>query len=72
MYTLVGVNENAFAIMGYTQQAMRECGKTPVEVKAYQTEVMNGNYEELIVASVDILEDLNMLTGNVEEDDYDY
>lgn len=71
MYTLVGVNGNAYAIMGYVMQAMRECGKTPVEVKAYQDKAMSGDYNSLIVVSMDVIEDLNMLMGAIDKNNYE-
>lgn len=35
MCSLVGVDGNAFAIMGYVVRAMKECGKTTDEVSEY-------------------------------------
>lgn len=34
-YTLVGVDGNAFAVMGYVQNAMRKSGFSKEEISAY-------------------------------------
>ena len=35
MYSLVGVDGNVFAIMGYVGRDMKECGKAADEVNEY-------------------------------------
>ena len=47
MYSLVGVDGNAFAIMGYTARALRETGHSDL-VKQMQAEAMSGDYYNLI------------------------
>ncbi len=51
MYTLLGVNGNAFAIMGYVINAMRACGKTQGEINKYKEEAMKSDYNNLLVVS---------------------
>ena len=46
-YTLVGVDGNAFAIMGYTAKALRETGHADL-VKNMQERATNGDYNNLI------------------------
>ena len=66
-YTLVGCDGNAFAVMGYVINAIRESGKlvgrpqclTDANIKNYQTLAMSGNYDELLCISMQTLEDIN-------------
>lgn len=58
-YSLVGVNGNAFAVMGYVIKAMRECGCSKDEISSYQTKAMSSDYNNLLVVSCDKLEELN-------------
>lgn len=46
-YSLVGVNGNAFAIMGYTSNALKNEGLGDY-VADMQREAMSGDYENLI------------------------
>ena len=47
MYTLVGVDGNAFAIMGYTARALKNTGHRDL-VEKMRTEAMSGDYNNLI------------------------
>ena len=58
-YTLVGVDGNAFSVMGYVIRAMRECKRPSDEIKSYQTSAMSSDYSNLISVSCDKLEELN-------------
>lgn len=58
-YTLVGVDGNAYSVMGYVIRAMRECGRPVEEIKAYQTSAMSSDYNNLICVSCEKLEELN-------------
>jgi hypothetical protein len=58
-YTIVGVDSNAFSVMGYVSRAMRDEGKTQEEVEAYRKGAMGGSYSELIVFSEEVCEALN-------------
>ena len=48
MYSLVGVDGNAYAIMGYTQRAMRENGFTKDEIQVMLDDAKSGDYYHLI------------------------
>ena len=66
-YTLVGCDGNAFAVMGYVINAIRESGKlvgrpaclTDSNIQNYKTLAMSGNYDELLCVSMQTLEDIN-------------
>ena len=47
MYSLVGVNGNAFAVMGYTARALKETGHKDL-VTQMQSEAMSGDYNNLL------------------------
>ena len=47
MYTLVGVDGNAFAIMGYTARALKQTGHREL-VDRMRREAMLGDYYNLI------------------------
>ncbi len=46
-YSLVGVNGNAFAIMGYTKRALMESGHKDL-IEKMMGEAMSGDYMNLI------------------------
>ena len=66
-YTLVGCDGNAFAVMGYVINAIRESGKlvgrpqclTDSNIENYKTLAMSGNYDELLCVSMQTLDDIN-------------
>ena len=58
-YSLIGVNGNAFSIMGYVRQAMKETGFTKDEIEAYIKDATSGNYDHLLVVSRDMIEKCN-------------
>lgn len=58
-YTLVGVNGNAFAIMGYVVRAMKLEHKSKYEIDAYIRNAKSSDYTHLIAVSVDMCEELN-------------
>lgn len=47
MYTLNGVNKNAFAITGYTANALRNTGHGNLVLKMF-TEAIAGDYNHLV------------------------
>lgn len=66
-YSLIGVNGNAFAVMGYVGNAFDESGRvlkrphviTKANKDNYMSLAMSGNYNELLSLSIDVLEDIN-------------
>ena len=73
-YNLVGVDGNAFVVMGYVRDAMRKEGCSLEEQKAYTEDAMSGNYSHLLYVSIDMIEKLNEKRQdefNDEDDDED-
>ena len=63
-YCLVGVDGNAYAVMGYVSLAMQETGFTKDEITAYQHEAMSGDYNNLLCVSMEYIDKCN---GRAEE-----
>ncbi len=58
-YTLVGVDGNAYRIMGYVKNAMRECGFSADEISAYTKDAMSSDYSNLVFVSMDMIDKCN-------------
>ena len=59
MYSLIGVNGNAFSIVSYVSEAMRKSHKTCKEIEVYQNEALSSTYEYLLSVSMDMIDSLN-------------
>lgn len=58
-YNLVGVDGNAFAVLGFVSKAMRNEGCTQEEIKKYNDDAKSGDYNHLLCVSMDMVEKLN-------------
>ena len=58
-YSLVGVDGNAFAIMGYVKNAMGEQGFSKEERDKYLQEAMSSDYNNLLVVSMRYIDQCN-------------
>ena len=58
-YDLVGIEGNAFSVMGYVLKAMKECGMSKEEQSDYQTKAMSGDYNNLLAVSVEMIDKCN-------------
>ena len=68
MYSLVGVDGNAYVIMGYTQRAMRKCGFTKEEIDQMLDEAKESDYYHLIAVCSDWIDKCNERIGEEDED----
>lgn len=59
MYDLVGVNGNAFSVMGYVRNAMKETGFSRTEIEAYTKDAMSSDYDHLLTVSVEFVDKCN-------------
>lgn len=59
IYSLVGVNGNAYAVMGYVRNAMRECGMTKQQIEEYTSDATSGDYNHLLNVSARMVARLN-------------
>ena len=58
-YSLVGVDGNAFAVMGYVRNAMRESGMSKQQIDEYMSDATSGDYNHLLNVSAHMIETLN-------------
>lgn len=63
-YTLVGVDGNAFSVMGYTSRALKRTGHRDL-VEKMRNEAMSGDYNNLICVCMKYIDIAN---GEAEED----
>lgn len=58
-YDLVGVDGNAFSVMGYVLRAMKDCKMSRADQDAYKQDAMSSDYCHLISVSVDMVAKCN-------------
>jgi len=58
-YSLVGVDGNAYALMGYTQNAMKNEGFSKEEIDQMLKEATAGDYSNLICVCSSYLDKVN-------------
>lgn len=59
MYDLVGVDGNAYSVMGYVRWCMKKEGKSKEDIKEYTTQAMASDYDTLLTVSIDMIDTLN-------------
>ena len=67
-YCLVGVDGNAFAVMGYVVRAMKEVGYCKQEIDDYLTRAKSSDYDNLLCESMAMIDKCNERAGDCEED----
>ena len=68
-YSLVGVNGNAFAIMGYTAKAMRRTGFTKAEIDQMYKEAEESDYSHLICVCDGYIDKVNERLDEKEDEE---
>lgn len=58
-YCLVGVDGNAYAVMGYVSRAMKETGFSKEEINKYTSEATSSDYNNLLRVSMDYIDKCN-------------
>ena len=77
-YTLVGVDGNAFSIMGYVRSAMKRAQMTSQDIDAYTKDATSSDYDHLLVVSCEMIDkvnevlDLDKYDENEDYEDEDY
>lgn len=69
MYSLVGVDGNAYAVMGYTSRALKKTGHRDL-VDEMMAKAMSGDYNNLLCVCMDYLDIAN--EGLEEEEDEEW
>ena len=57
-YSLLGIDGNAFSIMGYVTDCMKREEKSVDEMTIYMTKATRGTYESLLAVSQQAINDL--------------
>lgn len=72
-YTLVGVDGNAFSIMGYVMSAMKRARLEKNDIDAYIKDATSSDYNHLLVVSCEMVDRVNeILSLNTYNEDEDY
>lgn len=72
-YTLVGVDGNAFSIMGYVRSAMKRAKMTSQDIDAYTKDATSSDYDHLLVVSCKMIDKVNEVLDldKYDENEYD-
>lgn len=72
-YTLVGVDGNAFSVMGYVRSAMKRAHMSNMDIEAYTKDATSSDYNHLLVVSCEMIDRVNDILGlNDYDEDEDY
>lgn len=74
-YTLVGINGNAYSIMGYVRVAMDDANMTNDDIDAYVKDATSSDYNHLVAVSCEMIDRVNEILGlndYDEDEDEDY
>lgn len=58
-YSLIGIDGNAFGIMYYVCESMKECGLSKERIDEYNQKAMSGDYRNLLRVSQEMCDELN-------------
>ena len=73
-YTLVGINGNAYSIMGYVRVAMDNANMTNDDIDAYVKDATSSDYNHLVAVSCEMIDKVNEILGlnDYDEDEDEY
>ena len=63
-YSLVGVDSDAFCVMGYVTKALKKEGRSQQVADEYRKKAMDGDYQNLLRVS---MKEINKLNLEIEE-----
>ena len=66
-YNLVGIDGNAYSVMGYVAKAMKECNFSKSERDAYLKEATSGNYNYLLRVSAAMINECNEIADDTSD-----
>jgi hypothetical protein len=61
-YSLIGIDGNAFSIMSYVANAMKQCGYSRDAINMYRTDAISGDYNDLLCLSMQMIDNCNILS----------
>ena len=68
-YTLIGINGNAYSIMGYVRAAMDDANMTNDDIDAYVKDATSSDYNHLVAVSCEMIDRVNEILGLNEYDE---
>lgn len=68
-FNLVGVDGNAFSVMGYVSNAMKKAEFTRQEIEEYRQSAMSSDYNHLLCVSMEWIDKCNAKLGLEDEED---
>lgn len=73
-YTLVGIDGNAYNIMGYVRNAMHDAKMTNDDIDAYVKDATSSDYNHLVAVSCEMIDKVNEILGlnDYDEDEDEY
>ena len=73
-YTLIGINGNAYSIMGYVRNAMDDAKMTNDDIDAYVKDATSSDYNHLVAVSCEMIDRVNEILGlnDYDEDEDEY
>ena len=73
-YTLIGINGNAYSIMGYVRDAMDDANMTNDDIDAYVKDATSSDYNHLVAVSCEMIDKVNEILGlnDYDEDEDEY
>lgn len=73
-YTLIGINGNAYSIMGYVRDAMHDANMTNDDIDAYVKDATSSDYNHLLAVSCEMIDRVNEILGlnDYDEDEDEY
>ena len=73
-YTLIGINGNAYSIMGYVRNAMDDAKMTNDDIDAYVKDATSSDYDHLLAVSCEMIDRVNEILGlnDYDEDEDEY
>lgn len=73
-YTLIGINGNAYSIMGYVRNAMDDAKMTNDDIDAYIKDATSSDYNHLLAVSCEMIDCVNEILGlnDYDEDEDEY
>lgn len=61
LYSLIGVDGNAYSVMAYVSDAMEAEGKSKSDIDEYYKKAQSGDYKNLLSVSMSMCAELNKL-----------
>lgn len=68
-FSLIGIDGNAFSVMGYTSRAMKKAGYSQDDINNYTKLATSGDYDHLVVLSMEWIDKCNEVLGLEDEED---